>query len=220
MQSNRLLIAGSAAALAFAAGGCSLFSSSDESSEARLSGTESPASSDALTFREPQTMPVATLTNGRLDSTQSASLQQSYDATLSAFDALAFDLKKHGMNDMEARVLGERANGDAIIIRMFADEGDQTRIAIRIGTQGDAMASQQLLDAIHSQLNPEQLAMSEEPEQEALDGRSWSDLIAMDESNNRMTEESSPQIVELQGERFEIENDAELASTEESAPDY
>ena len=102
------------------------------------------------------------LMNGRLEWTESASLEQSYQAALGAVDAMEFGLRRRGMNEMEARVLGERADGDAVIIRMFAAEDGQTQIALRVGAQGDEAASHQLFDEIQSRLAAQALASAEQ----------------------------------------------------------
>ena len=179
MRTNRVLIAGSAAALALASGGCSWFggqSAADGSQDDNFRADGSEMGISTMKAAGPEASADAfrpALMNGRLEWTESASLDQSYEAALGAIDALDFDMRKRGVNEMEARVLGERADGDAVIIRMFAEDG-QTRIALRVGAQGDEAASHQMFDEIQSRLSSASVAQFTD-EAESFDSASLDD---------------------------------------------
>ncbi len=169
MRTNRLLIAGTASAMTLASGGCALLAVGAIAAAAAV-GTNA-------------------YINGKLESTEHATLAQTYDAALAAVEALEFDLKKHGKDALEARVLSERVNGDTVTIRLFSEGDGQTRIAIRVGALGDEDVSKRLLKEIQSRLPEQEVASGGDSNAEnsaafASDEASEDEIAAADESDH------------------------------------
>ncbi len=86
--------------------------------------------------------------NGELESSEEASLDATYGATLEAVEALEFELRSKKKDALSAVVVGERANGDKVTIRLDGVEEDMTKVRIRVGTIGDEEVSRRMLGAI------------------------------------------------------------------------
>ncbi len=138
--------------------------------------------------------------NGKLESNEQATLEESYEATLAAMEAMEFDIKKHDKDALEARVLSERASGETVTVRLFGEE-DGTRIAIRVGALGDEQVSMRLLEEIRSRLPASSLAAGGKSNNEHAESRGESDLQddaqseeAMEEGEIASAEESDSEL--------------------------
>ena len=165
MRSNRVLVAGAATALTLASGGCALLAVGAVAAAAAV-GTSA-------------------LIDAKLESTENATLEETYAASLDAIAALEFDLKKHHKDAFEGRILSERASGQTVTIGLFQEPDEQTRVAIRVGAMGDEEISNLILEEIQSRLPEKEIASGGESngENSAMDSPEPAELAGAEDSN-------------------------------------
>ncbi len=89
---------------------------------------------------------------GELEAIEQATLDQSWDASLTAMERLGFVVSQRDRSDVEARILAHTQGGREVRIRLSKDTTMLSRIRIRVGTFGDEALSRLILDRIETHL--------------------------------------------------------------------
>ena len=89
---------------------------------------------------------------GELKSTESASLDQVWTATLGAMDELKYAVTTQEKDAVSAHLVARTAQDKRIDVHLKAISDDSTEIRIRVGTFGDEALSLLILDKIKKKL--------------------------------------------------------------------
>lgn len=138
MRSMRVAVCAGACAAAMSAGGCALLA---------VGAVAAAAGVGTYAYM-----------NGKLESTETASLDETYGAALAAVESMEFDVKRSDKDALEGRIVSERVNGQSVTIRMFREDPELTRLTIRVGSIGDEDVSLRVLDEIKSRLPAREVA--------------------------------------------------------------
>ena len=90
--------------------------------------------------------------NGEIKSTESASLDRTWSATLAAMKDLEFPVTSQTKDALEANLTARNASDKKIGIKLKKVSETATEIRIRVGTFGDESISRIILDKIHKRL--------------------------------------------------------------------
>lgn len=118
-----------------------------------LALTSLPAALSACATSRPAE-PAANYTQvvGELEAIEQATLDQSWDASLTAMERLGFVVSQRDRSDVEARILAHTQGGREVRIRISKDTTMLSRIRIRVGTFGDESLSRLILERIETHL--------------------------------------------------------------------
>lgn len=89
---------------------------------------------------------------GELEAIEQATLDQAWDASLTAMERLGFVVSQRDRNDVEARILAHTQGGREVRLRLSKDTTILSRIRIRVGTFGDEALSRLILERIETHL--------------------------------------------------------------------
>ncbi len=89
---------------------------------------------------------------GELEAIEQATLDQTWDASLTAMERLGFVVSQRDRNDVEARILAHTQGGREVRVRLSKDTTILSRIRIRVGTFGDEALSRLILERIETHL--------------------------------------------------------------------
>jgi hypothetical protein len=90
--------------------------------------------------------------NGEITTTESASLNQTWNATLAAMKDLEFPVTDQAKDALEANLTARNASNTSISIKLKNLSNASTEIRIRVGTFGDKSLSCTILNKINSRL--------------------------------------------------------------------
>jgi hypothetical protein len=90
--------------------------------------------------------------DGEIKTTEAASLNRTWDATLAAMQDLQFPVVTHAKDALEGEVTARNAKNTSIKIKLKYISNTSTEIRIRVGTFGDESLSRTILSKINSHL--------------------------------------------------------------------
>jgi hypothetical protein len=90
--------------------------------------------------------------NGEITSTEAASLNRTWDASLAAMQDLQFPVTSKAKDALEGNLTARNAANTEIKIRLKYVSNNSTELHIRVGTWGDETVSQQILTKIRERL--------------------------------------------------------------------
>ncbi len=90
--------------------------------------------------------------SGVLKSTESASLDRTWNATLAAMKEMDFPVTRQRKDALEAELIARNAGDKKISIRLRKVTEQATEVQIRVGTFGDETASRAILERIKKRL--------------------------------------------------------------------
>ena len=90
--------------------------------------------------------------NGELKVTAGATMNEAYDASLSAMSDLQFTVTGKSKDALQGEVDARNSSNTAIVIKLKYVSNTATEISIRVGTFGDKTMSDMILDKIKSHL--------------------------------------------------------------------
>ena len=90
--------------------------------------------------------------NGELKVTAGATVNQAYDASLSAMSDLQFTVTSKTKDALQGEIDARNSSNTAIVIKLKYMSNTATEIRIRVGTFGDKTMSDMILDKIKSHL--------------------------------------------------------------------
>jgi hypothetical protein len=90
--------------------------------------------------------------NGEVASTESASMTQTWNATLAAMKDLEFPVTSQAKDALEANLTARNASNTSITIKLKNLSSTSTEIRIRVGTFGDEALSRTILNKISSRV--------------------------------------------------------------------
>jgi hypothetical protein len=90
--------------------------------------------------------------NGEIEATESASLNQTWDASLAAMQDLQFPVTSQAKDALEGNLTVRNAKNTTIKIRLKYLSNTSTEIHIRVGTFGDEPLSRIILNKINNHL--------------------------------------------------------------------
>jgi hypothetical protein len=85
---------------------------------------------------------------GELRSTQKIAFERAWDATIEAMEALEFAITKKEKDALSGLIVARGADDQKIVIHLEKQSEDLTEIRIRVGSFGDEVRSQRILDKI------------------------------------------------------------------------
>jgi PDZ domain-containing secreted protein len=85
---------------------------------------------------------------GKLESSEQATLDKAHAAALAAVKELEFELKSDRKDAVEGRVVAEKADGDDITISLKRETEKTTKVTIRVGTFGNESLSTLILETM------------------------------------------------------------------------
>ena len=90
--------------------------------------------------------------NGEVKTTEAASLDRTWNATLAAMKDLEFPVTSQAKDALEADLMARNASNASINIKLRKLDKASTEIRIRVGTFGDESLSRTILNKINSRL--------------------------------------------------------------------
>jgi hypothetical protein len=90
--------------------------------------------------------------NGEIESTEAASLNRAWDASLAAMQDLQFPVTSKAKDALEGNLTARNAKNTEIKIRLKYVTNTSTEVHIRVGTFGDEALSQTILTKIREHL--------------------------------------------------------------------
>jgi hypothetical protein len=90
--------------------------------------------------------------NGEIKTTEGASMDQTWNATLAAMKDLEFPVTDQAKDALEANLTARNASNTNISIKLKNLSNASTEIRIRVGTFGDEALSRTILNKINSRL--------------------------------------------------------------------
>ncbi|MGA2280605.1 MAG: DUF3568 family protein [Verrucomicrobiota bacterium] len=90
--------------------------------------------------------------NGEIKTTESASLDRTWNATLAAMKDLEFPVTSQAKDALEANLTARNASNTSISVKLKNLSNASTEIRIRVGTFGDESLSRTILNKINSHL--------------------------------------------------------------------
>ena len=90
--------------------------------------------------------------NGEIKTTESASLDRTWNATLAAMKDLEFPVTSQAKDALEANLTARNASNTSINIKLKKLDNASTEIRIRVGAFGDEPMSRVILNKINSRL--------------------------------------------------------------------
>jgi hypothetical protein len=90
--------------------------------------------------------------DGEVQSTESASLDRTWNATLAAMKDLEFPVTSQSKDALEANLTARNASNTSIAIKLKNLSNISTEIHIRVGTFGDESMSRTILNKINNHL--------------------------------------------------------------------
>lgn len=90
--------------------------------------------------------------NGECKATEAASLDRTWTATLAAMKALEFPVTSQTKDALQAELTARNASDKKITVKLKKLSDSVTEIRIRVGTFGDEVISQAILNKIKEQL--------------------------------------------------------------------
>jgi hypothetical protein len=90
--------------------------------------------------------------NGEIKTTESASLDRTWNATLAAMKDLEFPVTSQAKDALEADLTARNASNTSINIKLMKMDSASTEVHIRVGTFGDESMSHAILNKINSRL--------------------------------------------------------------------
>jgi hypothetical protein len=90
---------------------------------------------------------------GKLTFTTSHTVTQCHDAAISTLKSLEVYISSDQTDKLAGRIRGKTATGDPVTIDLEPQEGNVTKVDIRVGYIGDKIQSQKIADDIRRRLN-------------------------------------------------------------------
>ena len=90
--------------------------------------------------------------SGELKSTESATLAETYKASLAAMKDLEFPVISQTKDALEAQVTARNSSDKKIVVKLTKASGTATEVRIRVGTFGDESISRLILEKIKKHL--------------------------------------------------------------------